>query len=126
MLREADASRPAEQLPYDTSALAVSPDGRRLAVRGTDGDVHLLAVADGRDERRLVAGGPAARVGWAAGGPWLVSGKKSGFTVWNADSGVAGKQIPGWFDRFDMLPDGQRAVTVAGDNVWVPRTLSRL
>jgi RNA polymerase sigma factor (sigma-70 family) len=84
-----DESRPAamrpgpprllgEEFPYDRIwVLAFSPDGRMLALAGTDGTVRVLETASGKERTRFTGhGGDVTALSFAADGRRLASGSR--------------------------------------------------
>ncbi|HEY8980870.1 MAG TPA: helix-turn-helix domain-containing protein [Streptomyces sp.] len=105
------------------SALALSPDGRTLAVYGADSVVRILESPGGRVRHVLTGWGDFPLVKFSPDGRSLAATTSGGVTVWDAVTGrKAGHlAVPGGVPRdMDFSPDG-RTLAVAspqGVRVW--------
>jgi WD40 repeat protein len=104
---------------HSVASVAVSADGRRVAVGGSRGQVELVEVESGAvlsswtADRSTVEG-----VAFLADGRLLTAGSGSrGIAVWNV---ATGERLSGSEKQFDTIygfgvtPDGSRAVTAGG------------
>jgi WD40 repeat protein len=100
------------------TGLALSSDGRRLAVASGAAPVRLYDTADGA-EAKVLAGGPADynRVAFGPGGGLLAAGTDDGMVaVWDADGG---RQVLGFRAHAGAVmglaftPDGDRMATAS-------------
>jgi WD40 repeat protein len=72
-------------------AVAVSPDGARIASAGTDREVAIWQAAGLLPIRRVTAAhdGAVLALAWQTGGPMLASGGADGFVrIWNVETGA--------------------------------------
>jgi WD40 repeat protein len=101
-------------------SLAFSPDGKTLAVGGSDTLIHLLNVADGKLVRSLAGHTSSVKaLAFHPGGALLVSGGKDRTVrLWNPASGQAIKTLEGhtaWVEGLALFAQGTRLVTVGAD-----------
>jgi WD40 repeat protein len=102
------------------SALAFSPDGKTLAVGGTDGQVHLFQSADGKLLRSLVGhNSSVSGVAFRPGGAVLAtSGRDRTVRLWDPANGQALKVLEGhgaWAEGVVWLAQGTRLASVGAD-----------
>ncbi|HZT82262.1 MAG TPA: WD40 repeat domain-containing protein [Gemmataceae bacterium] len=101
-------------------ALAFSPDGKLLAVGGSDAAVHLFSVPDGKFIRSLAghASSVTALV-FHPGGAVLASGSKDRTVrLWNPANGQALKSLEGhtaWVQGVVFLAQGTRLASAGAD-----------
>jgi hypothetical protein len=101
-------------------SLAFSPDGKLLAVGGTDGPIHLINPADGKIVRSLPGHGSAVTsLAFHPGGAVLASSSKDRTVrLWNVANGQALKQLDGhvaWVQGVVFLAQGTRLASVGAD-----------
>ncbi len=108
-------------------ALAVSPDGARLATGG-DGGVAIWSLAPASREIRH----PELRLSvthvqgldWSSDGAFLATGSEEAARIWNVDTGQSVLELDGHAGLVALVafsPDGKRLVTGGGDGtarVW--------
>ncbi len=116
------AARPNQPPPEaDTvMSLAFSPDGKALAVGGSDTLIHLLNPADGKLLRSLPGHTSSVRaLAFHPGGALLVSGGKDRTVrLWNPASGQALKTLEGhtaWVEGLALFAQGTRLASVGAD-----------
>jgi len=86
-----DAAEPARVIDGHkgpVAALAVAPDGQRLASASWDGTVRIVTLADGTVEERRGHQGPVNGVAFGPGGVLASSGYDASLRVWPADGGA--------------------------------------
>jgi WD40 repeat protein len=101
-------------------ALAFSPDGKQLALGGTDTQVHLANVADGKLVRSLPGhGGAVTALTFHPGGTLLISASKDRTVrLWNPTNGQAIKVLEGhtaWVQGLTPVAQGTRLASVGAD-----------
>jgi WD40 repeat protein len=108
--------------PADNAAmgLAFSPDGKTLAVGGSDTLIHLLNVADGKLLRSIPGHTSAVKVlAFHPAGAVLVSGSKDRtIRLWNPANGQALKTLEGhtaWVEGLALFAQGTRLASVGAD-----------
>jgi WD40 repeat protein len=119
----AKAAAQANQPPPADNAvmsLAFSPDGKTLAVGGTDTLIHLLNVADGKLLRSVAGHGSAVKaLAFHPSGTLLVSGSRDRtLRLWNPANGQALKTLEGhtaWVEGIAFFAQGTRLVSVSAD-----------
>jgi WD40 repeat protein len=101
-------------------SLAFSPDGKTLAVGGSDTLIHLFNVADGKLLRSLSGHTSSVKaLTFHPGGALLVSGGKDRTVrLWNPTNGQALKTLEGhtaWVEGLALFAQGTRLVSVGAD-----------
>lgn len=125
---ETPEANPAAELkaPDGIYRMAVSPDGKQLALGGTQGQVAILEAAALQSRSRLVpkqAASPEC-LAFNPDGTVLVVGSFDGtYTLWSLPAGTPVRQLNGeglaWAGAF--TPDGKRVLTYPTENgigVW--------
>ncbi len=107
--------------PHIIWALAFSPDGKLLALGGSDGPIHLVNVADGKIVRSLAGhGSTVTGLAFHPGGAVLVSTSKDRTVrLWNPANGQALKTLEGhqaWVQGVVFVANGTRLATVGADH----------
>lgn len=102
------------------SSLAFAPDGRMLAIGGSDSNVKLLDVATGQVIKSLSGNGNAARgVAFSPNGRTLaVSSNDSLIRLWDISSGTIAKTLKGHTGRVYCVafsPDGNTLASAGVD-----------
>jgi DNA-binding SARP family transcriptional activator/WD40 repeat protein len=119
---DAPDERTEVDLGFDAERLAVSPDGRRVAVTGRRGQVALVDAASGELLRRPVSGhdGPVASIAYSRDGGTIATGGDDGrVSVWDGESGgllsstVVGRAGAAVYVGFE--PDLTTVVAANGD-----------
>lgn len=110
-----------EDVPGNLSALAFSPDSRRVAV-GSDQGCAVLDVATRRIVQRLPTKHTIRVRGIAFAGPSTVvtAGEDKQVCIWDVEKGQVIKQFEGHAARISALAvaaDGKRALLAGGDYV---------
>ena len=119
--------------PSGTSDAAFSPDGRRIAAAGGNGYEHdaSLWLWDARTGERLRAfpgvreTSPPGAVAFTPDGRHLLTNAGKGLTVYDVETGEAGRELPGAARaRLAVSPDGKWVVGSTGGRVllWDFRT----
>jgi hypothetical protein len=119
----AKAAAQPNQPPPEANAvmsLAFSPDGKTLAVGGSDTLIHLFNVADGKLLRSTPGHGSAVKaLAFHPGGALLVSGSKDRtIRLWNPANGQALKTLEGhtaWVEGLAFYAQGTRLASVGAD-----------
>jgi hypothetical protein len=106
--------------PNTVLAVAFSPDGKLLAVGGTDAQIHLVNTADGKIARSLSGHtGSVTSLAFHPGGTLLVSASKDRtLRLWNPTNGQALKTLEGhtgWVQGVTFLNQGARLASVSID-----------
>ncbi|MFL5242785.1 MAG: WD40 repeat domain-containing protein [Gemmataceae bacterium] len=107
-------------------ALAFTPDGKQIAFGGTDGQVHLANVADGKLAKSLPGHTSSiTALVFHPGGKFLISASKDRTVrLWDATSGQALKTLEGhaaWVQGAALLDQGTRLASVSADKtvkIW--------
>jgi WD40 repeat protein len=110
------------RLDFDATALAFSPDARRLAIAGQMGELLVLDVRTGRPVRPVVIGHNSSvlTVAYSPDGTRMITGGYDGRVgLWNARTGeMLGSVLPGARGtaiRPVFLPDGHTVLIPAED-----------
>lgn len=101
-------------------ALAFAPDGKQLAVGGSDPAIHLVNVADGKIGRSIPGhAGTVTGLAFHPGGALLASSSKDRTVrLWNPANGQALKSLEGhtaWAQGVTFLAQGTRLASVGAD-----------
>jgi WD40 repeat protein len=101
-------------------ALAFSPDGKLLAVGGSDGPIHLVNTADGKIVRSMPGHTSAVTsLAFHPGGALLASASKDrSVRLWNPANGQAIKTLDGhtsWVEGVTFVAQGTRLASVSAD-----------
>lgn len=101
-------------------SLAFSPDGKLLAVGGSDGPIHLINPADAKIVRSLPGHtSSVTALEFHLGGTLLVSGSKDRTVrLWNVANGQPLKQLDGhtaWVQGVVLMAQGTRLASVSAD-----------
>src|SRR5262249_12187761 len=115
----APPNTPAPPLPT-VLALAFSPDNQQLALGGTDAQIHLAQVADGKVVRSLPghAGSITALLYHPSGSLLVSASKDRTLRLWNPANGQALKTLEGhtaWVQGVTWLAQGTRLASVGAD-----------
>ena len=119
-------------LAADPAAVAVNPDGRLLAVLGTDGTVTIRSVPGLAPALQLRTRAPAADVAFSPDGSMLATAARATTTVWDADGRAPSWSVyssHGFFDTIAFSPGGGTlaAATNKGSvRIWNARTGRRI
>jgi WD40 repeat protein len=102
-------------------ALAYSPDGKLLALGGSDGPIHLVNPADGKIVRSMPGHTSAVTaLAFHPSGTLLVSGSKDRTVkLWNPTNGQAIKSLDGhlaWVQGLVFMAQGTRVASVSADH----------
>jgi len=101
-------------------ALAFSPDGKTLAFGGTDSQIHLVNVADGKLVRSMPGHtSSVTSLAFHPSGTVLISGSKDRTVkLWNPAAGQVLKSLEGhtaWVQGVTLLAQGTRLASVGAD-----------
>ncbi|MGH2589616.1 MAG: BTAD domain-containing putative transcriptional regulator [Actinomycetota bacterium] len=106
------ASRVAMRLP-DAVGVAVSPDGRRIALARTDGQVVVLEAETGMELFRIEE--PAETLAFSPDGTLLAAAGGPATWLWRAGTGEAVREILGTAEDVAFDQRGDRLAIVSGD-----------
>jgi WD40 repeat protein len=120
---------PANTPPPPTNRIltvALSPDGKQIALGGTDGLLHFANLADGKLVRSLPGHTSSVTgIAYHSGGKVVATASKDRTVrLWDASSGQALKTLEGhaaWVQGIVMLDQGTRLASVGADKtvkVW--------
>lgn len=101
-----------------------SPDGKFLAVAGTDGALVVLDAATGSVRHQLTRHRMGAmRVAWSPDGLWLASGGQDGkIKLWHSQSGELAHEFAGggaWVEHLEWSHAGNLLLSAAGKKLRV-------
>ena len=107
------------------NAVALAPDGTRLATASDDHTVRLWDTHKGTELRRLTAGGAVHCVTFTPDGRFVLAGGDDRIVhVWEAASGKPAKQLQGHTGAVNgvaVSPDGRLVLAAGGDGtvrIW--------
>lgn len=102
-------------------AVAISPDGRTIALGSDAGAVRLLDLAAAAPERTLLTGAPVLSIAFSSDGKHLAAGAESpGIRLWDATTGAAAGELrlkAGPVRAVRFSPDGARLLSASRDGV---------
>ncbi|HLN28969.1 MAG TPA: WD40 repeat domain-containing protein [Gemmataceae bacterium] len=107
--------------PADTIyALAFSPDSKQLAIGGTDAQIHLVNLADGKIIRSLAGHGSSVTgLAFHPSGTLLIScSKDHSIRLWNPTNGQPIKTLEGhtsWVEGITLMVQDTRLASVSAD-----------
>jgi WD40 repeat protein len=112
-----------ERTLYAKSALRAvtfSPDGKRLAAGGMDGNLILWDAQTGNRVETLASGGGfVSSIAFSPDGKLLAAGSDTNVILWNAETGTRVRTLRGHFDAVYSVvfsPDGAQLVSGSGDH----------
>jgi eukaryotic-like serine/threonine-protein kinase len=98
--------------PVDVGAVAVSPDGTKIASGGWGEGIRIWDAASGRLLRTLNARPGVMALAWSPDGTRIAEASASRFAqVWDAETGISRFVVPGWQHEVWAIawnPDGSR------------------
>ncbi len=102
------------------SALAFSPDGKQIALGGSDGRVYLFQAADGKFIRQMQAHtGAITALTYHPAGNLLVSASKDRtIRLWNPQGGNVLRSLEGhgaWVEGIALLARGSKLLSASAD-----------
>ena len=104
---------------YDVTALAWSPDGRRIAAGYAVGGVRVWDAVTGEELLSLKRSRLARSVAWSSDGRRITTASGDGVRVWDAVTGEELLSLDDWVLSVAWSPDGRRIATASGDvRVW--------
>ncbi len=114
---------PSKTTPQERNAvlaLAFSPDGRQLAIGGTDGQVHLAGSSDGKIVRSLAGheGSVSCLIFHGSGNLLVSASKDHTIRLWNPANGQALKILQdhtSWVEGLALVAEQTRLASVAAD-----------
>jgi WD40 repeat protein len=123
--REAPATEAKIELPADAKLAELSPDGKLLAVAGTEPLVRILELSGGKPARELKGhAGPVHALRFSPDGAWLLTGSADKtLRVWkSADGSAAGRvETPAPVTAVEWAAQGRQLVSAGADGplrVW--------
>jgi WD40 repeat protein len=95
------------------ATVALSPDGKRLAVANNDNRIDLRDVASGEFLKSVPSSGLATSIAFTADGKGLVVRETYQIHIWDLEIKHVRRSFDGW--SFALSPDGRTIAVGAGD-----------
>jgi len=99
------------------SALAVSPDGTRIAIATSNDDVAICDTKTGTIMRRLAATNDVRGLAWTPDGTSILT-IGSDLSIWSAETGEKRRSLPGKL-ALALSYDGKRVASCVGGEVRI-------